>query len=138
MVSFSNTDDAHCDSVNGQSTMPSETVQMNVKIPVQPSNFDALQMGALLGAPGFMKHGKNHTYQINNKTKSIPSPGTIFKETSLIAGFLLSGIWALQTELAPTKPPPTAFSFNRLSLFTPSPLMTHSTIATPCVTNAAN
>lgn len=76
MVSFSNTDDAHCDSVNGQSTMPSETVQMNVKIPVQPSNFDALQMGALLGAPGFMKHGKNHTYQINNKTKSIPSPGT--------------------------------------------------------------
>lgn len=78
MVSFSNTDDAHCDSVNGQSTMPSETVQMNVKIPVQPSNFDALQMGALLGAPGFMKHGKNHTYQINNKTKSIPSPGTTF------------------------------------------------------------
>lgn len=95
MVSFSNTDDAHCDSVNGQSTMPSETVQMNVKIPVQPSNFDALQMGALLGAPGFMKHGKNHTYQINNKTKSIPSPGTIFKETSLIAGFLLSNVWTL-------------------------------------------
>ncbi|WP_222426455.1 hypothetical protein, partial [Yersinia massiliensis] len=26
---------------------------------------------------------------------SIPSPGTIFKETSLIAGFLLSGIWTL-------------------------------------------
>ena len=86
MVSFSNTDDAHCDSVNGQSTMPSETVQMNVKIPVQPSNFDALQMGALLGAPGFMKHGKNHTYQINNKTKSIPSPGTKFISTDLHGG----------------------------------------------------
>ncbi|MBD9978182.1 hypothetical protein FOT68_19545 [Citrobacter braakii] len=83
MVSFSNTDDAHCDSVNGQSTMPSETVQMNVKIPVQPSNFDALQMGALLGAPGFMKHGKNHTYQINNKTKSIPSPGTTILKNPL-------------------------------------------------------
>lgn len=80
MVSFSNTDGAHCDSVNGQSTMPSKTVQMDVKIPVQPSNFDALQMGALLGAPGFMKHGKNHTYQINNKTKSIPSPGTTYSE----------------------------------------------------------
>ncbi|MEB6388706.1 hypothetical protein [Kluyvera ascorbata] len=86
MVSFSNTDDAHCDSVNGQSTMPSETVQMNVKIPVQPSNFDALQMGALLGAPGFMKHGKNHTYQINNKTKSIPSPGTNIHKASLKSG----------------------------------------------------
>ncbi|WP_312629052.1 hypothetical protein [Scandinavium sp.] len=76
MVSFSNTDGAHCDSVNGQSTMPSKTVQMDVKIPVQPSNFDALQMGALLGASSFMKHDKNHIYQINNTTKSIPSPGT--------------------------------------------------------------
>ncbi|EGP1729847.1 hypothetical protein IV620_004287 [Salmonella enterica] len=80
MVSFSNTDGAHCDSVNSQSTMSSKTVQIDVKIPVQPSNFDALQMGALLGAPGFMKHGKNHTYQINNKTKSIPSPGTTYSE----------------------------------------------------------
>ena len=99
MVSFSNTDDAHCDSVNGQSTMPSETVQMNVKIPVQPSNFDALQMGALLGAPGFMKHGKNHTYQINNKTKSIPSPGTTIHKASLQSGafsHLDSGLFPLQ------------------------------------------
>ncbi|MBL0874416.1 hypothetical protein HLB02_13630 [Serratia nevei] len=95
MVSFSNTDGAHCDSVNGQSTMPSKTVQMDVKIPVQPSNFDALQMGALLGASGFMKHGKNHTYQINNTTKSIPSPGTIFREPSLWLGFSLSGVRTL-------------------------------------------
>ncbi|EIX3892550.1 hypothetical protein MJ964_004543 [Salmonella enterica] len=86
MVSFSNTDGAHCDSVNSQSTMSSKTVQMDVKIPVQPSNFDALQMGALLGAPGFMKHGKNHTYQINNKTKSIPSLGTKFISTDLYGG----------------------------------------------------
>lgn len=76
MVSFSNTDDAHCDSVNGQSTMPSETVQMNVKIPVHPSNFDALQKGALMGASTFMEQDKIHTNQCNYKTKSIPSPGT--------------------------------------------------------------
>ncbi|EOZ3178383.1 hypothetical protein ACT4JQ_002867, partial [Yersinia enterocolitica] len=54
------------------------------------------------------------------------------------AGFLLSGIWALQTELAPTKPPPNAFSFNRLSLFAPYPVITHSITATPCITNTAN
>lgn len=49
MVSFSPTDGAHCDSVNSQSTVPSKTIQMDVKIPVQPSNFDALQKGALMG-----------------------------------------------------------------------------------------
>lgn len=75
MVSFSNTDGAHYDSVNGQSTVLSKTIQMDEKIPVQPSNFDAPQMGALLGAPIFMKHNKNHNYQCKYATKYIPSPG---------------------------------------------------------------
>jgi hypothetical protein len=50
MVSFSNTDGACYDSVNGQSTVPSNPIQMDVKIPVKPSGFDLMQMGALLGA----------------------------------------------------------------------------------------
>lgn len=77
MISFPNADGAHCDSVNGQSTVPSKPIQMDVKIPVQPSNFDAMQWGALLGAHDFMKHNKNHIYQYKYATKSIPSPGTI-------------------------------------------------------------
>lgn len=76
MVSFSNADGAHYDSVNSQGTVQSKTLQMGVKIPVQPSNFDALQMGALLGASIFIKHNKNHIYQYKYATKSIPSPGT--------------------------------------------------------------
>lgn len=76
MVSFSNTDGAHYDSVNGQSTVPSKPIRMGEKIPVQPSNFDAHQMGASPGASPFIKHNKNHNYQYKNTTKSIPSPGT--------------------------------------------------------------
>lgn len=76
MVSFSNTGGAHCDSVIGHYTLPSNSIQMDVKVPVQPSNFDALQMGALLGALLFIKHNKNHNYQYNYALKSIPSPGT--------------------------------------------------------------
>ncbi|WP_145504196.1 hypothetical protein [Yersinia vastinensis] len=92
MVSFSNTDGAHYDSVNGQSTVPSKLIQMDVKIPVQPSNFDALQKGALMGASMFMEHDKTHYYQIQYAMEFIPSPGTIFRETSLTAGFLLSAV----------------------------------------------
>lgn len=76
MVSFSNTDDEHCDSVTGHYTLPSNSIKMDVKVPVQPSNFDALQMGALLGALLFMKHNKNHNYQYDYALKSILSPGT--------------------------------------------------------------
>lgn len=50
MVSFSNTDGAHYNSVNGHSTEPSNPLQMDVKIPVKLSSFDLMQMGALLGA----------------------------------------------------------------------------------------
>jgi len=63
MVSFSNAGSAHCDSVNGQSTMPSKIVQMDVKIPVQPSSFDLLQMGALLGAHELIEQTKLYYYQ---------------------------------------------------------------------------
>jgi len=76
MVSFSNADGAHCDSVNGQSTVPSKTVKIDVKIPVQSSNFDVLQKGALMGASLFMKYDKNHCNQCIYTLKSIPSPGT--------------------------------------------------------------
>lgn len=76
MVSFLNANGARYDSVNSQSTVPSKPIQMDVKIPVQPSNFDALHMGALLGASLSMKHNKIHIYQYKNTTKSIPSPGT--------------------------------------------------------------
>ncbi len=76
MISFSNADGAQYDSAKSQSTVPSKRVQMDVKIPVQPSNFDALQKGALLGALWFMKHIKNHICQYTYKSKSIPSPGT--------------------------------------------------------------
>ena len=91
MVSFSKTGGAHCDSVTNQSSVPAKTVQMGVKIPVQPSNFDALQKGALMGASVFMEHIKNHIYQYIYKSKSIPSPGTIFREPSLWLGFCFSG-----------------------------------------------
>ena len=58
MVSFSNADGAHCDSVNGQTTVPSNPIQMDVKIPVKPSNFDLMQMGALLGAHALIEQIK--------------------------------------------------------------------------------
>lgn len=76
MVSFSNTDGAHYDSVNDQSTVPSEPIQLDEKIPVQSSNFDTQQMGALPGASVLMKQNKNHNYQYKYITKSTPSPGT--------------------------------------------------------------
>ncbi|EAM8207598.1 hypothetical protein FHE25_12100 [Salmonella enterica] len=63
MASFSNADGAHCDSVNGQSTVPSKTVQMDVKIPIQPSSFDLLQTGALLGAHELIEQTKLNYYQ---------------------------------------------------------------------------
>lgn len=74
MVSFSNMDGAHCDSVVDHYTLPSNSIQMDVKVPVQPSNFDPLQKGALMGASTFMEQDKNHSNQCNYKTKSIPSP----------------------------------------------------------------
>ncbi|ECT6519683.1 hypothetical protein BEQ03_003165 [Salmonella enterica subsp. enterica serovar Aba] len=80
MVSFSNTDGAHCDSVADHYTLQSNSIKMDVKVPVQPSNFDALQKGALMGASMFMEQDKNHTNQCNYKTKSIPSPGTTYSE----------------------------------------------------------
>ncbi|MGE6304923.1 hypothetical protein, partial [Serratia liquefaciens] len=83
MVSFSNMDGAHCDSVVDHYTLPSNSIQMDVKVPVQPSNFDPLQKGALMGASTFMEQDKNHSNQCNYKTKSIPSPGTIFRRTRL-------------------------------------------------------
>ena len=50
MVSFSNTAGARYDSVNGQITLPSNPIQMEVKISVKSSSFDLMQMGARLGA----------------------------------------------------------------------------------------
>lgn len=76
MVLFSNADGAQYDSAKSQSTVPSKRVQMDVKIPVQPSNFDALQKGALLGASIFMKHDKTYYYQPSYTVEFIPSPGT--------------------------------------------------------------
>ncbi len=76
MVLFSNADGAQYDSAKSQSTVPSKRVQMDVKIPVQPSNFDALQEGALLGASLFIEQDKIHMYQYTYKSKFIPSPGT--------------------------------------------------------------
>ncbi len=86
MVSFSNMDGAHCDSVVDHYTLPSNSIQMDVKVPVQPSNFDPLQKGALMGASTFMEQDKNHSNQCNYKTKSIPSPGTKFISTDLHGG----------------------------------------------------
>ncbi len=76
MVSFSNTDGARYDSVNNQSTVQSKTIQMDVKIPVQPLNFDVKHKGALMGASEFMKYDKKHIYQHTYTIKFIPSPGT--------------------------------------------------------------
>lgn len=89
MVSFSNMDGAHCDSVVDHYTLPSNSIQMDVKVPVQPSNFDPLQKGALMGASTFMEQDKNHSNQCNYKTKSIPSPGTTYSENPPKGGFLL-------------------------------------------------
>ena len=86
MVSFSNNNGAHCDSVADHYTLPSNGIQMDVKVPVQPSNFDALQKGALMGASTFMEPDKNYTNQCNYITKSIPSPGTKFISTDLHGG----------------------------------------------------
>ncbi|WP_434583640.1 hypothetical protein ACMYSP_19285 [Klebsiella sp. R390] len=58
MVSFSNTDGARYDSVNGQSTEPSNPIQMDVKIPVKSSSFDLMQMGALMGAHALIEQIK--------------------------------------------------------------------------------
>ncbi len=58
MVSFSNTDGAHCDSINGQSILPSNPIQMDVKIPVKSSSFDLMRMGALMGAHALIEQVK--------------------------------------------------------------------------------
>ena len=60
---ISNADGAHYDSVNSQGTVQSKTLQMDVKIPVQPSSFDLLQMGALLGAHELIEQTKSYFYQ---------------------------------------------------------------------------
>ena len=104
MVSFSNADGAHYDSVNSQGTVQSRTLQMDVKIPVQPSNFDALQMGALLGASTFTKHNKNHIYQYKYATKSIPSPAPLFRRTRLWRVFCFQGSARFLIVLSTTTP----------------------------------
>lgn len=91
MVSFSNMDGAHCDSVVDHYTLPSNSIQMDVKVPVQPSNFDPLQKGALMGASTFMEQDKNHSNQCNYKTKSIPSPAPLFRRTRLWRVFCFQG-----------------------------------------------
>ncbi|HGM7740615.1 TPA: hypothetical protein ACKQIG_004286 [Serratia marcescens] len=98
MISFSNAVGAQYDSAKGQSTEPSKRVQMDVKIPVQPSNFDALQKGALLGALLFIEHNKIHMHQYTYKSKFIPSPGTIFRRTRLWRVFRFLG-YGLSIEL---------------------------------------
>lgn len=90
MVSFSNTDGAHCDSVAEHYTLPSNRIQMDVKVPVQSSNFGALQKGALMGASTFMEQDKNHTYQCNYASKSIPSPAPNFR-ACLLRDEILNG-----------------------------------------------
>jgi hypothetical protein len=49
MVLFSNADGAHCDSVKGHYPLPSNSIQMDVKVPFRPSNFDVLQKGPQWG-----------------------------------------------------------------------------------------
>ena len=83
MVALPDTNGAHYDSVNSQNILSSKSIRMGVKIPVQPSNFDALQKGASLGASVFIEHDKNHIYQRKYTSKYIPSPGTIFRRTRL-------------------------------------------------------
>ena len=50
-------------SPNSQVTVQSKTLQMDVKIPLQPSSFDLLQMGALLGAHELIEQTKLYNYQ---------------------------------------------------------------------------
>lgn len=59
MVSFSNADGARYDSVNDQSIVSSNCIPIGVKIPVQPSNFDFLHKGALLGAHALIEQIKS-------------------------------------------------------------------------------
>ncbi|MDF7680466.1 hypothetical protein PT300_07630 [Enterobacteriaceae bacterium ESL0689] len=86
MLPFLSTGGANYDSVNGKNTVPSNSIQIDVKVPVQPSNFVVLQEGALMGAFLFMKYDKNHYNQCNYKPKTIPSPGTKFISTDLHGG----------------------------------------------------
>ncbi len=104
MVPLPNANGAHYDSVKSENTVSSKSIQMDVKIPVQPSNFDDLQKGALLGASIFMKHDKTYYYQPSYTVEFIPSPGTIFKEPSLWLGFCFSGVVLFIDRLAPTSP----------------------------------
>lgn len=76
MVSFSNTDGARYDSERSQCTVLSKSIQIDVKVPVQPSTFDILQEGALMGAPTFMEYDKTYIYQPIYAAEFIPSPGT--------------------------------------------------------------
>lgn len=76
MLLFLSTGSAHYDSVNSKNTGPSDSIQMDVKIPVQPSNFDSLHKGALVGAPKLIELSKIYIYQQEFIIKFIPSPGT--------------------------------------------------------------
>lgn len=49
MVLFLSTDGVRCDSVNGQSTVPSKPIQMDVKVPVQPSILTYCEWGPYWG-----------------------------------------------------------------------------------------
>lgn len=60
MVSFLNIDNIHCDSVKGHSPLSSNSIQI---VPVQPSNFDTLQKGALMGAHRLIEQNKSIYYQ---------------------------------------------------------------------------
>ncbi|SFN62562.1 hypothetical protein SAMN05216516_11236 [Izhakiella capsodis] len=80
MVSFSNNDGAHCDFVTGHYTLPSNSIQMDVKVPFQPSNFDALQKGPSMGAHYFSKLNKIHKYQYTNNFSSNPVRGARLKK----------------------------------------------------------
>ena len=62
MVPLPNANGAHYDSVKSENTVSSKSIQMDVKIPVQPSNFDVLEKGALLGASSFIEQDKNNIY----------------------------------------------------------------------------
>lgn len=102
MVPLPNANGAHYDSVKSENTVSSKSIQMDLKIPVQPSNFDALQKGALLGASLFIEQDKIHMHQYTYKSKFIPSPGTKFISTDLHGGpFLHSKPAKINTSTIP-------------------------------------
>lgn len=93
MVLFSNIDGARYDSITGHYTLPSNSIQMDVKVPVQPSNFDALQKGPSMGAHYFSKLNKIHKYQYTKNVSSNPVRGARLEKP---AQGNLSGFFAFQ------------------------------------------